>query len=423
MKNASRFLMLIFLSLLITPAQAQLAKELYKRFDFTVLTRLNDVCSKTNLSLEQQTTLAMRFKNMDSTANAKLSSGATWESVSSNYPDQKTILKNILSSVQYADYVFGAVKNPTLVMLAVRNRNVLHLQQTQIETLLKKTAIPVDQTQDDAPDNSLLEKDQQLIKLMLNKTQWDSLLALIVDNKVSNDLNQIRKINAIHHLTKDTVTAFNQAKQYFISREAESYLAGTNLKKQDSVRKVFDSKKPLMILKSDAAGHKLPTSMLAEVLYAAKAMALSDPQSDSLFNAYKIMAQQKYAYMLLKHVPLNTDKYEDSTIKKVLTADQYELFLPIKYQHTAEKNASKDWAKLDAIGLTKGVDANTVNKENTEYELKLLVANDRISRNKTQENLFAKKDVENAKPALLRKLDEAALSVKISNRAKRDLTW
>lgn len=89
----------------------------------------------------------------------------------------------------------------------------------------------------------------------------------------------------------------------------------------------------------------------------------------------------------------------------------------------AKKEAQRNWEQLEAEGLTKELGKDKTITEFAVYQLQALVIKDRAMVYHTQENIFAKRDIEKKKPELLKQLDAVNLKKAQNNKTKNALAW
>ena len=169
---------------------------------------------------------------------------------------------------------------------------------------------------------------------------------------------------------------------------------------------------------------QLPASQFTSILKDRKDLSLSGKQVDSLITYVSILEKQKLAYKSKNaYQKYDPSQFEAKAIIRTLNPTQYDTYLKKKNQANAVVNEKKKWAKLKQYGLDAGVDSIQTNRELINYELKLLVANERYHNDDSPQNAELKKVVEHNKPPLYKKLELAVATTPANIAAKKALAW
>lgn len=321
----------------------------------------------------------------------------------------------------------GRVKQ-SLYATAIKFRTELKLTDGQINTLINNISnlqFIIDANKAKNPpviiDSKKMEG-TQLLKI-LNNNQCNDYWVVTNQNKArtntGNNWEQLKGFNLVNSSDSIQINSLNF--NYEINKLAMidrlSYtLTPVNL---DSLKRRVETTKPKILWKLDAYTKRLPRSKIAEVINYNSAIKLDNSQLDTLIDKIITIEQLK----LSPKSQININQFESESIGKVLNYNQLNTFLANANHNKAIEDAKKDWTKWQQAGLTKNLDSTIINKENTVYRLNWLIANGRLSFNRSQANVIALKILENNKPQMLKQLDDAVKQVAVNKSLKNNLTF
>ncbi|MBB6235544.1 hypothetical protein HDC90_000141 [Pedobacter sp. AK013] len=176
--------------------------------------------------------------------------------------------------------------------------------------------------------------------------------------------------------------------------------------------------RPLILLKLDAYRNRLPKwSPFVNVFMFRKELDLRDDQIDSLISQFnKVQIIKLFNKVSHQYDNAYFKKTEFERILNILGIEKIERYLFVKAQNQVMDKSKADWQSLQKYGLSKGLDSVKVFKEIQEYELKLLIAQERLALNNTQKNVFDKKDIEDNRPRILKDLEQAIATKNMSEK-------
>jgi len=411
---------------------AQMAPELQGRYPAYIIYRVYQIASKTALSAQKQLQIAQYYKDQDDLNNAMLTQGKPIAEVMNAYVKQQDFIKKILTPLEYNDYKFiNNVATPQIAK-ALKFRDQLNLTTTQTDQLLtalskleKAKANYKPMNPIDAFNSKVFEGDE--MSKILTDDQYIHALKLINMPKSvaeNNDSWAILKRNGFLN-GKDTSMIFRQNLDYYQTKDAqEAKIMNTkNIEKLDSVKRYYEINKPEILKKLAAVTNKLPNSQFATAIKFRKEIGLTQVQVDSLLSKANELEVLKSAFNSKNTGRFDTRPFERANLPKILNPDQITTFLNHKNQPIATANSKKEWAKIKELGLNSGLDSNKVIIQLADYDLRYLVANERLNMDKTQQNAFAKKDVENDKPEVLQKMEAKIKAIEMSKNAKRGFVF
>ena len=129
---------------------------------------------------------------------------------------------------------------------------------------------------------------------------------------------------------------------------------------------------------------------------------------DALLTSYSNLLQEEYRHKYEMYVPnkeFSRKEQENRCICQIVPSSFLDEYFKIIINDNVKKQVEKDWNVLLDYELVKSADSVKVMKELSNYETRLAIANQWIGVDKSRKNQFAKSDIVNGKPQLLKQLD------------------
>jgi hypothetical protein len=402
---------------------AQISPKVIARFPAHIVCNLNELNSKIALSEESQLQLAQRLLTNDSLANVQ-KSNLPPAKLKEFYAINKALLQGVLDQKELDNFLYQEDKDNRFLLALVKAQQ-LKLSEKQIEAIKKQMDYLENQTNKDSIN--LIPHYKKKLDSILDKKQ-NSLLGYFVHiepskahaNKV---WETITKFNLVRN--KDPKKAYNELLNYVTS---ETIYLDEKAKKfnekqlKDEKTKFMLEKQPLFLLhKKIIVDNMFQNNFFAMALLHEKQLELLPNQVDSLLVKCRELE-------LLK----NTKKGNETVIVapfinkntlQILTPKQVQIVLIKKNEKEALRFANDSWDDLEKQKLVTGIDKVQTLKEFKIYKLRSLVIVEKIKMDSNQVNLFEKRDIENKKPELLKKLDEINQAQTKVKSTKNDLKW
>jgi hypothetical protein len=404
MKSLVNFSLLLTVVLLLPKVStAQLSEKTIHSFKADIISRINYVSSKVKLSPQRQIEIGNYFKRQDSLANIAISRGVSPDEVDKFYGNDPQSLKHVLTPFELIDYSVSNDKSGSKFAVAIKYRKQLTLDQRQIDTLLNEFS-KVNNFRANKEFDIKKYEGKRLVAI-LNKDQLNGLLRNI--NKgtatitANDEWKQLQKLNLVQEL--DSAKAIDIFYEYEIAKSIQSeYMKNIGLD----------------------YNNRLPVSEFSNVIKYRKEINLTTVQIDSLLDKVTKLEsfRQSFASQNLEG-KYYAKPFESEQILKILTANQFENYLTNKNLNKSLNNSKNTWAKLKEMNLIAGVDTTNIKNDIQQYELKILVAGESYTFSKTQEDLFKRKDIENNKPEILKKMDIANKTAISNTKIKQSLAW
>jgi len=300
---------------------------------------------------------------------------------------------------------------PSRLVTALRYKDQLKLTTGQVSKLKAQTVKLNDLKATVNTDTNKFISDQ--LAAILSKEQYQAYLQFFrqvkADYWAKHNWQLLKELGLAKNI--DSSRTYSQNFIYEINK-ANALEKAANSNNPDYKSLIRDSVltiRPLLLLKLDAYKNTLPKwSRFANVISFRNELNLSDNQVDSLISRFAKLEKIKLAYKFNHEKDNNSFKrIEFESILNELGIEKFDMYLSVKTQSQAVNRAKADWQNLQKYGLSQGLDSAKTNKEIQAYEVKWLIANERLAMNNSQKNAFDKKDIEDKRPQILKSLEEA----------------
>ena len=418
----------VFFLLPAVGARAQLSQDILSRYPSSIVYRIYQIDSKTRLSPQQQKAFAEYFSKQEKQANADVQNG-NFSALENSYSIDGSFLRKTLSPLEYNDYRFteGDVSNQLIKAIKFRNR--LQLSDDQITKLLtaaekRESDIDIESSYDDA----ILE-DGELLTGVLTPDEYSELLSLMI-KPIAERKNKLLWAKLIKYRivsANDSAAVYTENEAYLLRTGISDARANNSLalhNKIDSIRGTYFSFKPLSLWKIDLLTNTLSSSQFGDALKERVVLKLTDSQIDTLIVCARILENDRISYESKEtHKKYDATKYEARELIHILSTQQYESYLTIRKMPSAMTNEKKIWNRLKQYNLANSGDSVLYNRAMLDYELRLLVADERYHNDDSPENQRLKEEAEKNKPPIMKKLDMAVKSSTVNASTSKTLSW
>ncbi len=335
--------------------------------------------------------------------------------------------------LQKIDVVNGNVEEKELAA-AVKYKTELNLNYRQVNAIINY-AIQLENwralTKSKNPNASTDTKAAEiksLLKMLQSEQQYTKLLTLKnTDKAIKNaraDWVDLQKFDLIAGLDSAKTNTQNLKYETEILVEVEKMAIIGTPEKADSVKKTLAANRPYILLKLAAYRNNLPKSQFSEAIKYRKELKLNDNQINQLLDKVsklELLKLDNKSHHLYEFTRVK--EFETYNLISILNEVQYSIYLTYKVHNKSVEYANSDWEKLKKFGLSKDLDSAKVYIQIMKYETDQLVANERYLNDKSQINLFFKKQLEDNKPDYLKKMDAAVKNLTANNEVKKNLAW
>ncbi|MDQ6531036.1 hypothetical protein [Flavobacterium sp. LHD-85] len=427
MKNKT--LPAIMLGLLTCPVflTAQINDKAIRNLPAHIVWKVQQISTLVNLSEEQQSRLGRSFFIKDSLANKSLASGESLSKLAGFYNDDSQTLKTTLTPYQYDCYEFEN-NNSDRFLTALKFAADLQLNPDQINKIRKQ--------KDVQPTEKLTDKKEIIafynskLSSILTKEQYVSLLQITYRDKsktdAKKDWERIKQLNLI--TDKNNGVQYAELEKYHLLKN--SYLDADS-EQYDKKKLAFETEKialqepPLLIRANILSAGEYKNNTYSTIIKYERDIKLTSSQTDSILSKYKQLVALRFENEerdLTSKLPIKEPSEYENVIK-ILTTEQIDIWLASKNKNQSLKVAQKNWKKLEMEGLIKGLNQDAVVKEFAAYQLQFLIADEKARMYNTSEYSFYRRDIEQKKPELLKKLDLIARNKSKGIATKNELTW
>lgn len=427
MKNKT--LPALMLGLLIYPVflSAQISDKAVKNLPAHIVWKVQQLSSVVNLSEEQQLKIGRSFFIKDSLANKSLASGQPFSKLESFYNNDSQTLKPILTSYQYDIYEFENDKSNRF-LTALKFASDLKLNPDQITKLRKQKDFLLNEHLTDKKE--IITFYNTKLSEILNKDQYASLLQIVYSDKskadAKKDWERIKQLKLITDKNSDSQYAelekYHLIKNGYLDIDSEQY---DKKKLALQTEKIALQETPLLIRANILSAGDYKNNTYSTIIKYEKDVKLTASQTDTILAKYKELVAIRFENEerdLTSKLPIKEPAEYDNIIK-ILTPEQIDIWLASKNKNQSLKVAQKNWKKLEMEGLIKGLNQDAVIQEFAAYQLQFLIADEKARMYNTSEYSFYRRDIEQKKPVLLKKLDLIARNKSKGIATKNELTW
>lgn len=406
---------------------AQVSSEIAKSYPAVMVFQLDELNSKLKLSEDKQLQIIRKLYTADSLASLSLIKNGSSSQLKAYYSIDNNFLKPILSSEELDRYGYLTDRNNRF-STALFFSSHLKLESGQIKEIrrLNDSLLGVPKLS----EKETIRIYNKKLQGILSQQQYVSVLKTIYheqsEEEADRDWTKIIKLKLADDKSdrKEYVKILNYhiGKNAFLDKKAERY---GKTKRDFLAKKMALGEPPILVHANILSEDGYINNKYSSIIKCEKELELSQSQIDTLLVKYSQLERAKLENKenesndeALKAVP---SEYEN--IARILAPEQVKKWLIQKNKQAAKKEARKNWEELEAEGLTKDLDKDKALTEFAVYQLQFLVIKDRALVYHTQENIFAKRDIEKKKPDLLKQLDAINLKKSKNAKTKQALAW
>lgn len=400
----------IFLTILViycSPLMllAQIGKEVGTRFPARIVCRIYEISSQAELSASTQQELGLYFERQDSLANISLLRGEPISKVLNFFQLQQNDIKKILSPLEFNDYKSSSSR----LRAVVKSRKKLALNDSQIQSLLKQSEVVEDSSGKEGFD--AVKKENLVMKAILSTDQCkQSFFETSVSRASQSSLSDLAELmkNGLSNVS-DSLRLYNILYPYHLNRlgTLEYLWAMADRQEHDRSKSLIELNKPAILYRLEAYKYAYPWSRFLNVVYYRKELGLNEKQIDTILSQHKLLKQREFNIKFNQaSSAFNARADENRQLLTILSLKQFNTYLQITSQDKALSYSKDDFETLKKYKLVAGQDSLKVNKELADYHLRLLLASEWIAIENSKKNAFAKQDILDNKPEVLKKLEE-----------------
>lgn len=381
--------------------------------------RIYEISSNTPLSQESILKLKAFFQKNDSLAEVDLKRGKALDKIAQCYYPSVNTIAALLTPLERNDYMFNQKNNrphqPYISELrtVVKYRKEMNLSNTQIENLLSYSEEVEQCFGNQGYKHSNMEK-QYLIDV-LSQAQYKAFFIIKkTEHAEATALQQWKQIRAQNLCLKmnDSLDIIKQL--YEFEREKSGILEYMSSiddhEGYDKERSRLNAHKPLLLLRLET-NESFSHNKLLDIICKREFSQLTEKQIELLLKEYLCIMRAEHRAKYEDVFPNEEQKFdrgklEGKCLMNIISRQQLDAYFEFISQKRVGEQAQKYWNDLKNYDFMTGKDSMQVVLELTNYELRLAVANQWITLDNSRKHLFAREDVINGKPEVLKKKEE-----------------
>lgn len=398
-----------------------LDKRVMEAYPAAIVAQVYDIAARAGLARGQQKKLAVYFMEKDRLANETKDKGEGPDVFSAYYKVDYEEINGILNQEEFNRYILSLHEDNMLwnypLSLKLRKtvkdqKENLALEDEQVTEILENVR-QIERIRREGVYN-IDSAESECLRNVLSDTQYRAYFyrsaVLDVEEKVADIIDKLQKANLM--AGGDSAKIYRQLYSYEYERAGglAYYSAMKESKMYDRYRDSMACHQPDITILYDGYRNLHPWSWPLNILHHCDSLDLSKKQIDAIVSVYRRVQENgfkdKYPKDENSEKKFDRVRFEKAEIVKILSNKQMEAYFSIRNQKGTEGDAKKDWEKLDGHGLVTSADSVSVMQDLLDYRLRVRLANEWIGIERSKRNEFAKRDIIDNRPELLKKLDE-----------------
>ena len=380
MQYFTKLKILIWLLIMPLLSQAQIVPEIAKKYPPNIVARIYEVTTRVKLSSQKQELLGRYFSAQDSLAKEAILKGLPASDINKYYTTRTESLKQILSPLELNDYITIKDATATKFAVAVKYREQLGLDKSQIDSLFMQATFVRSNTKLSGSEIKKYEA-EHLVRI-LKADQYKSLLLIINRERAATYANdawqQAKQLGFATGI--DSAKVVSEIVAYQDNKIISNEYSETTGKPNLAV-----IPEPFILKKLDVFNGNTSEKLLSSLIKYRAELHLTAKQVDDVVS-YALQLETWRASTLEKnaHANVDTKQNEVITIKRMLKTDeQYTKFLILKNLDQAKKYTMVDFVGLQKFGLLTHQDSIKTMSEILNYQTDILVAVERMGYSST----------------------------------------
>lgn len=387
----------------------QIDGQIIKMFPAHIIYKIQNVINVIPISIESQQQLGRYFSIQDSLASDALREGMSPDKLVDFYSDNSSVLKELLSDLEFNDYLIVKRDQPKISELReiVKLREDLRLKDSQIQVLLKK----IDFIENPENKENKMKVNFHFVDSLLSKNTHMLFYKLQNEENArkatEKHINDLLKNEFIHQ--EDSLREAEIIHLFELNRLAtnEYWKSSGNdheYKKNDSI---FNENQPESLHKLNRY-KAIPWWIIGKsFLDNKKEIGLSMNQITSIIDIAHIVLQEIERRKEIKFTEdFNNRSYEYSLLLDVVTREQMDKYLLISKNRDSKDIVKRYMPDLEKYNLVDEQNKKDVENQLFKYSLRLQIAREWTTIDNSKENLLRERNITDNKPAILKELDE-----------------
>lgn len=398
-----------------------LDKRVMEAYPAAIVAQVYDIAARAGLARGQQKKLAVYFMEKDRLANEAKDKGEGPDVFSAYYKIDYEEINGILNQEEFNRYILSLHEDNMLwnYPLSLKLRKTVKWQKENLAledeqvTEIMKNAKQNERARREGVYN-IDSAESECLRQVLSGTQYRRYFyhAAVpeVEERVIDIIVKLQDADLIVMQASTKVYHDLYSYEYERSGGLAYYSAMKESKMYDRYRDSMACHQPDITILYDGYRNLHPWSWPLNILHHCDSLDLSKKQIDAIVSVYRRVQENgfkdKYPKDENSEEKFDRVRFEKAEILKILSNKQMDAYFTIRNRKGAEADAKKDWEKLDGHGLVTSADSISVMQDLLAYRLKVRLANEWIGVEKSKRNEFAKRDIIDNCPELLKKLDE-----------------
>ena len=402
-------------------AESVMDSGVLKAYPAAVISRVYSITSRVALPVERQRKLAEYFQEKDRMANQAKERGEDPVVFAKYYTVDYDEIRELLEPEDFNRYILSLHEDEEL-----RNYPLALKLRRMADRHAEELKLSKDQVLDLLADVAEIEESARSGEFNVDSAENEGLAHFLSEEQfreyfyLSSVPGVERTVDELMDRLRDAelMTMDDSAKVYQLLYPFEYQRAGGlayySFKKEnklyDRYRDSMACHQPAITILYDGHRNLHPWSWPLNILFHRKSLDLTNAQINSLVSMYRKVQEGEFRARYLKaddsDERFDRWQFEKTELVKVLNTLQIDNYLQIRNRKSAEENAQRDYEKLREYGLVMAQDSAGVHQELFDYRLRLQVRDEWVAIERSKKNEFAKRDIIDNRPELLKMLDE-----------------
>lgn len=397
-------------------------KGVMEAYPAAIVAQVYDIASRARLARGEQEKLAIYFIEKDRLANEAKARNEDPAVFSDYYEVNYEEISGILGGEGFNRYILSLDEDKglrdyplsfKLRKLVSEQKESLGLTTGQVTEILSE--VKQNELARRAGGYNIDSAENECLRRVLSDTQYRGYFyrsaEVHAEQRVADIIGKLQQADLIAEGDSARIYRLLYPYEYERAGGLAYYRAMKENILHDRFRDSMACHQPAITILYDGHRNLHPWSWPLNILHHRDSLDLSGKQVDAIVSVYRQVQENEFKDKYNRNPEseedrFNRGRFEKDELVKVLNAKQMDAYFTIRNRKGAESDAKKDWEKLDGHGLVTSTDSLAVLKDLLDYRLRVRLANEWIGIEKSKRNEFAKRDIIDNRPELLKKLDE-----------------
>ncbi|MCC2600308.1 hypothetical protein [Sphingobacterium sp. FBM7-1] len=386
-----------------------------------IVAQVYDIASRAGLIRGEQEKLAIYFMEKDRLANEAKDKGEGPDVFSAYYKIDYEEIGDILGGEDFNRYILSLYEDKGLrdYPLSFKLRKLVSEQKESLGLTTGQVTAILDEVKQNemarrAGGYNIDSAENECLRRVLSDTQYRGHFYRSAEvhaaQRVADIIGKLQEADLIANGDSARIYRLLYPYEYERTGGLAYYRAMKENILHDRFRDSIACLQPDITILYDGHRNLHPWSWPLNILHHRDSLDLSGEQINSLVSMYRKVQEGEFRSRYLKtddsRERFDRWEFEKTELVKVLTPLQIDHYLLIRNRKSAEEDSKKDWEKLNEHGLVQSADSIAVLKDLLGYRLRLRLSDEWIGIERSKKNEFAKRDIIDNRPELLKNLEE-----------------